>query len=66
MKRKIFYLAMMVILILAAICLWAYAPDLAAAAGCKCAWLDIMSAVLLASAFVPSGKFCNSFNEPEI
>lgn len=66
MKQKIFYLAMMCLLITAALFLWAYAPDLAAAVGCKCAWLDIMSAVILASAFVPSGKFCNSFNEPEI
>ena len=58
MKRKIYYLAMMLILILAAIFLWAYAPVLAAAIGCNCSLLDIVSAVILATAFGPSGKLC--------
>ena len=63
MKRKIYYLAMMFILILAAIFLWAYAPDLAAAVGCNGSLPDIVSAVILASAFWPSGKFCECCKE---
>ena len=63
MKRKIYYLAMMLILILAAICLWAYAPVLAAAIGCNGSLPDIVSAVILAVAFYPSGKFCECCKE---
>lgn len=65
MKRKIYYLAMMCFLIAAAIFLWANAPDLAAAIGCNCAWLDSAVAVILAAAIGASGKFCERPNEVE-
>lgn len=62
MKQKIFYLAMMCLLITAALFLWAYAPDLASAIGCNCAWFDIVAAVLFALAIGESGRFCDLFN----